>query len=213
MKCELARRQSVLSLRSVLGRGVAYTTSLPTLVGGCIVLPQNFISSCKQVHGLDSCPNRGCGSCRESVSAIVPTRLQSATYSYFRRKTSQTLSGGIRLRLACERASLARGTISICILACSGSKHDSVMLRGSAPRTPKSTARKNPGWGKSGVYLGREKWRNVMEMNDSLTIISRTTLTTSKKTSLNPSTATATGKATAARQAAKSASSSVRTTG
>src|SRR6267142_2887495 len=72
-------------------------------------------------------------------SASILETAEGATYSFLRRKKSHNESGDWRVhapRPAC--AVVASGAIFVWNLACVESKHDIEMLRGSAPRTPKS---------------------------------------------------------------------------
>src|SRR6267142_2912093 len=97
------------------------------------------------VYGLHSLRFGANEGCNLLVSTPYLTRRANATYSSPRRKKSQNESGDWRVYAPRpECAVLARGAISVCILACVESKHDFVMLRGSAPRTPKSKARRTP---------------------------------------------------------------------
>jgi len=82
-----------------------------------------------------------------------PTWRVRVSYSSFRRKTSQTLSGGIRLRPACERASLARGTIYGSNQACVEPKHDFVTcLESTALEANTKSKAGNPSGGGSWAY-------------------------------------------------------------
>ena len=175
MLCAHAAEAS--QLRAVNGWEVAYTASRPSLVGGNDALPQQFIS-CKLVHGLDSRTNRGvcrklamarlmgarrhnaadvCAferrTCRQVVciqepGASILETSQSAAYSSFHRKKTYKESGERRFHAQRPNLHLCGVELSKPSLPLA----DSEMLRGSAPRTPKS---------KAGNLLGEGSWAYV----------------------------------------------------
>jgi hypothetical protein len=99
------------------------------------------------------------------ASAPYLTRSASAAYSSLRRKKSSIESGDWPIHaLGPACADRARGVILGCILACVESKHDSVMLRGSAPRTPKSKAGETLQVREGGRVQGKEEGN--LEMSD-----------------------------------------------
>jgi hypothetical protein len=152
MNLTVARRKP----RSLFGREVAYTASLPTLIGGFVgFLPQQFNLSYGLVHGLDSRINRGCILCRKLVLArltsaqsfgttrklrfasgyapLVPVASapetgRDAAYSSLRRKKIHTLSPEARsVKPRRDGTSVACGAILGATLLEVRSKHDSVV--------------------------------------------------------------------------------------
>jgi hypothetical protein len=124
----------------ILGGEAADTASLPTLVGGIHVIPRK---KDKQVHGLYSCANRGCSACRGWRLSIPgsadeqPGPPPALACFVLTRQDSKADADSKAGPVGCNHAELF-------------SKHDSVMLRGFAPRTPKS----KPGQEAGKTYYG-----------------------------------------------------------